>query len=316
MDKNEKIFFKTILSILNTHRKDNIKRDKDAHEQDKYVFERRTKDVKHYAGEYKAKMDAIKFANSYPNLPEEFKKYSETIKQQVDQIKVDLVSIAYEKKLYAQRIKEYQNRTIINPIATRPLIKEEFERVQGFIQDGIVESIEYDPANGIKIVYPGRLVGDDSNPNEKLKTHWTGRIQVTIHDKTIKHTDRTNCSILNFKSLSYSLRVSTAFTWHCYFEPTYKCGNFCLGSFKKLIEEAVSNRLLSQLILLIDAYMSSSSRATRFTSGIANKLIATPDLKTIDGSWDDFKKTEEYQIWLKEYKKNPTQENRNEEIPF
>lgn len=297
MTKEEKIFFKTILSVLGRHKKASI-------ESYEKTISYNTNDIGYIktdllndAKYLKEQREVISFLNRKDlKIPKALLDHltitQENIEGTIYRMKDNTIAIKskqIEIKEYGEKVKAFKTS---NPDIKSILI-DEYEKIKELINDGTIESVEYDPAKGIIIIFPGRI----------YDRYWfTGRVRCVIHDPQV--CQRGTCSKLVFTAMSYTGK--TNINWHIRDHDNWAyCNLYCPGGFRELFEEAFNNRLLSQIIYTINAYLDSADPLGKFNDGPSYKAIIKDDF-TVEGindnSWEDFKKTDAFKQYQEDLK--------------
>ena len=291
MTSDEKLFYKAVLGVLTKIRDQKIKASGltlNKYRNNVLINKDRMKES---AQTYKQQIPSIKFLDAHKkDLPIELVNYLKDCITTKDQAKLSTLDYLYAKKKAEEDLKNYEGMLNQDNRKIRGIIYSEYERIQDFIKDGVIESVEYDPKLGINIVFPGRMYHD---------RFFTGKIQVTICDQSVCQVGATMCKIFKFSSLSYKDQPLTSYH---YSNVANLCGSFCPGSFRELFDQAFYSKLLSQVIMTLDLYIDSVDVNNRYNGGPYPEIRVTdekgPKLKLLDKSWEEFKLTEKYQDWL------------------
>lgn len=292
MTSDEKLFYKAVLGVLTKIRNKKLKDSTITINKYRNNVLTNKDRMKEAAETYRRQIPIIKFLSKHKaDIPVELAQYLTESITTKDQAKLSTLDFLYAKKKAEEDLKNYEGMLNQDNRKIRGIIYSEYERIQDFIKDGIIESVEYDPKLGINIVFPGRMYRD---------RYFTGKIQVTICDQSVCQVGVSACKIFKFSSLSYKDQPLTSYH---YTNVTNQCGAFCPGSFRELFDQAFYSKLLSQLIMTLDLYLDSVDVNNRYNGGPTSDIRVLdekgPKLKLLDKSWEEFKLTEKYQDWTK-----------------
>lgn len=294
MNEKEKAYFKSVIHVLSQHAKNY----KDRIDFDTKVLKSKVDQIK---DDIISKSRSLKYANQEirflrkylhelpPSLSTIYQEklaaktdYCYSIREDVLQIETNKKKIEVNKELS----KAQDGRKL------RPLVKTDIERVQDLIKDGLIESVSFDDQFGIEIIYPPRLF---------YGKYFTGRTKVTVHNADHCSNGKTGCKTFSFRNMSYSLGYNPHFHYKDAKETT--CGSYCLGGFDDALYGAIKSKMLSNLIVYLDMYLSSANDNSKFTTPHPECTLERCKDYIKDDSLEKFKTTEAYKEYVDSIKK-------------